>query len=132
MRSTVMRSTIVIVSVVALAACGSSNGNDTRASGSVDGAEVAVGVAPRPSGASGSLRDAVEVAAGAPGQASDAACALDRRTLEAAVEAYELLNGALPTSQQELLEAQVIRELSIRFEVDAAGAVIPAPAGPCA
>ena len=48
----------------------------------------------------GSIGDAVEVAAGAPGDAADAACTVDRQTLELAVETYELLNGALPSTSR--------------------------------
>jgi hypothetical protein len=101
------------------------------ASATVDGEAVAVGAAPLPAGGAGSLGDAVAVAAAAPGQASDTACTMDRQMLESAVEAYELLNGALPTNQQELLDAQMIREPSVRFEVSADGAVIASPGSPC-
>ena len=67
----------------------------------------------------------------APGDAGDAACTLDRQTLQSAVDTYELLNGALPTSQQDLLDAQMIRELSVRFEVSTGGDIVPAPGSPC-
>jgi hypothetical protein len=126
---------LVLVAVATLAACGSSDDSDGGASATMDGDAVAVGAAPLPGDGEGdgvgSLGDAVEVAAGAPGQASDAACTIDRQTLETAVETYELLNGALPASQQELLDARMIRELSVRFEVGPDGAVLPAAAGPC-
>ena len=136
------RSTAALVAaLLALAACGSSDGSDTDSGGAtVEGAEVAVGAAPAPAPATapdagdgvGSIGDAVEVAAGAPGEASDAACTVDRQTLESAVETYELLNGALPATQQELLDAQIIRELSVRYDITAAGAVVPAAGSPCA
>ena len=130
---------LLLVAVATLAACGTSSDADTStASASVDGDLVAVGAAPTPApppapigDGVGSLGDAVEVAAGAPGQASDAACAVDRQTLATAIEAYELLNGALPTSQQELLDAQVIRELSVRFDITPEGALVPGPGSPC-
>ena len=128
----------LVLVVVALAACGSSSGSDTSSDGAtVDGDEVAVGEAPAPvttpaSGDGvGSIGDAVEVAAGAPDDASAAACTIDRQTLESAVETYELLNGALPATQQELLDAQMIREPSVRYEITADGAVVPAPGSPC-
>jgi hypothetical protein len=122
---------LVLAAVATLAACGSSGDSVDEASATVDGEAVAVGAAPLPADAVGSLGDAVAVAAAAPGQASDAACTIDRQTLESAVEAYELLNGALPTSQQELLDTQMIREPSVRFEVSADGAVISSPGSPC-
>ncbi|HSP28397.1 MAG TPA: hypothetical protein VLN74_07595 [Ilumatobacteraceae bacterium] len=123
---------LVLAAVATLAACGSSDDSDTgAASADVDGEVVAVGPAPAPGDGVGSLGDAMEVAAAAPGQAADAACTLDRQTLAAAVEAYELLNGSLPASEQELLDAQMIREPSERFDVTADGALIPAPGSPC-
>jgi hypothetical protein len=134
----------LVAAVLALAACGSSSdsgsdGDTGSGAATVEGADVAVGAAPAPLPATapaagdgaGSIGDAVEVAAGAPGEASDAACTMDRQTLESAVETYELLNGALPTTQQELLDAQMIRELSVRFDVTADGLVTPAAGSPC-
>lgn len=122
----------VLAATAALAACGSSDDADsTGASATVDSAEVAVGDAPLPGDGVGSIGDAVEVAADAPGDAGDAACTLDRQTLQSAVDTYELLNGALPTSQQDLLDAQMIRELSVRFEVSTGGDIVPAPGSPC-
>ncbi len=123
---------LVLAAVATLGACGSSSDSDSDvASATVDGDLVAVGDAPLPGDGGGSLRDAMEVAAGAPGDAADAACTIDRQTLQVAVEAYELLNGTLPTTQQELLDAQMIRELSVRFEITAEGAVVAAPGSPC-
>jgi hypothetical protein len=128
----------LVLVVASLAACGSSSDGDTGSeSATIDGDVVAVGEAPMPATAPtsgdavGDLGDAVEVAAGAPGEADTAACTIDRQTLESAVETYELLNGSLPTTQQELLDAQFIRELSVRYDVTAEGAVVPAPGSPC-
>jgi hypothetical protein len=122
---------LVLVATATLAACGSSNDADSgSASAAIGNAEVAVGAAPLPA-ASGGIAEAVAVAAGAPGEAADAACTLDRQALEAAAETYELLNSAVPTSQQDLLDAQMIREPSIRFDISADGAVVPAPGSPC-
>ncbi len=124
---------LVLAATAALAACGSSDDADSTASSATnDAAEVAVGAAPLPGDGVGSIGDAIEVAAGALGDADDAACTIDLQTLESAVEVYEVLNGALPTSQQELLDAQMIREPSVRFEVSAEGVIVPAPGSPCA
>jgi hypothetical protein len=125
---------IALLAVATLAGCGSSNDGDTAASASVDGDVVSVGAAPAPpaqGGGAGSLGDAVEVAAGAIGDADLAACSADLQTIQTAVEAYELLNGALPTSQQELVDAQLIREPSVRFEISPEGAVVASPGSPC-
>jgi hypothetical protein len=99
---------------------------------------VGVGAAPAPvpptpadGGGAGGLGDAVEVAAGALGDADVAACTVDHQTIQTAVEAYELLNGALPASQQELVDAQLIREPSVRFEISPEGAVVASPGSPC-
>jgi len=127
---------IALIAVATLAGCGSSNGPDTAASASVDGDVVGVGVAPAPpvpgdGDAAGGIAGAVEVAAGALGDADVAACSVDHQTIQTAVEAYELLNGALPTSQQELVDAQLIREPSVRFEISPEGAVVASPGSPC-
>lgn len=129
---------LLLAVVATVAACGSSGDSDTgTASATVDGDVVAVGPAPAPlpgdgdAVGAGSLGDAMAVAAGAPDQAAAAACAVDRQTLEIAVETYGLLEGSLPTSQQDLVDAQMIRELSPNFEVGTDGVVITAPGSPC-
>jgi hypothetical protein len=130
---------VLVVVVATVGACGSSGtdpGAATRtdagtATANVDGDVVAVGAAPVPGDGVGSLGDAVEVAAGAPGQAVGVACSADRQTLETAIEAYELLTGSVPTSQQELVDAQMIRELSPNFDVGVDGALVPAPGSSC-
>jgi hypothetical protein len=124
---------IVLIAVAPLAGCGSSNDAGTASTASVDGAVVDVGAAPAPppSGGAGSIGDAVEVAAGALGNADVAACTTDQQTLQAAVEAYELLNGALPTGQQDLVDTQLLREASVRFEISPEGDVVASPGSPC-
>lgn len=123
---------LFVASTVAFAACGSSSESDSAAgSATVDGDVVAVGTAPLPAAGGGGIAGALEVAVGALGEADDVACTVDRQTLAAAVESYEILNGALPTSQQDLLDAQMIREWSVRFEISAEGAVVAAPGSPC-
>ena len=46
-------------------------------------------------------------------------------------ELYLALNGSLPPNQDALVEAQILRELSPRFEITAEGAIVPAPGSPC-
>ena len=127
---------IVSIAVAVLAGCGSSNGADRAASANVDGDVVSVGAAPAPpapgdDAGAGGIGGAVEVAAGALGDADVAACSVDHETIQTAVDAYELLNGALPASQQELVDAQLIRESSVRFEISPEGAVVASPGSPC-
>lgn len=123
---------LVLAAVATFAACGSSDDAGTGTGSPTDGgAVVAVGPAPVPGDDAGSLGGAMEVAAAAPGQATGAACAIDRQTLETAIEAYELLNGSRPTSEQELVDAQMIRELSANFDVSADGALVTASGSAC-
>jgi hypothetical protein len=112
MRRRLQRPTIGLTVLVALAtttvACGSSDGES-------DG-----------------LRGAMEVAASAPAAASSAACDLDRSTLTTAIELFVALNGEPPTSEQDLLDAQMIVEPTENYDIDADGQIV-APAGsPCA
>jgi hypothetical protein len=130
---------IVSIAVATLAGCDASNDTDTSAaSGNVGGDVVGVGAAPAPpppapsDGANaGGIAGAVGAAAGALDDADVAACSIDHQTIQAAVETYELLNGVLPASQQELVEAQLIREPSVRFEISPEGAVVASPGSPC-
>jgi hypothetical protein len=123
--------TLAVAGLVALtSACGSDAGSDPAPVD--DATPTTVATAGGGAGdAVGSVGDAVQVAAGAPGQASDAACAADRQTLETAAELYLGLNGVLPPSQAALVDAQLIRELSSRFEIAPDGAIVAAPGSPC-
>ncbi len=84
-----------------------------------------------PSNQGGGIGDAIEVVAEAPGQADDAACAIEVQTLTTASEAFYALNGGEPTSQDDLFEAGLIREPSPWFEIGPDGVIVPAPASPC-
>ena len=77
------------------------------------------------------IGDAVEVAVGALAGADAAACDLDRRALEDASELYLVLDGSLPPTQSALVEAQILREPSARFEITAEGVIVPGPGSPC-
>jgi hypothetical protein len=115
-------------------ACGSSS-NDAGDSPSptiVAATSPVVGpTSSAPAGEVGSIGDAVEVAAGAPAQANGAACVTDRQTLETATEMYLTLNGAEPASQNDLLDAGLIKEPSPRFEITTEGVIVPAAGSPC-
>jgi hypothetical protein len=79
---------------------------------------------------SNGIGDAIEVAAAAPAEATGEACAIERRTLATAVEAFWAMNGVPPTSQDELV-GSFLREASQGFEIGAEGAVEAIPGGPC-
>jgi hypothetical protein len=132
-------SALILGLALLVAACGSSS-NDAGSNDAGDSASptnvpaTSAVVAPSssaPAGQIGSIGDAVEVAAGAPAQANDAACVADRQTLEAAAEMYLTLNGVEPASQNDLLDAGLIKELSPRFEITPDGVLVPAPGSPC-
>ena len=137
-RSVVRRPILVLaVALVGLgSACGSS---DTASSVQASSNTVAVpadtemvAVTTDPPAQVGSVGDAIEVAAGAPAKAEDAACNLDLQSLQDASEMYLALTGTLPTSQDDLIGAQLVQERSVRFEISAEGDIVPAPGSPCA
>jgi|GEM_PF-3483376 len=127
------RLVVLLVTVTAaLAACGSSGGSDSVAgSATVDGAVVAVGAAPLPGDAVGSIGDAVEVAAGAPAQVNAAACDVDRQTIETADELFYVTTGADPTSEQNLVDAGILQDVTVGRDLAADGSIVPAPGGAC-
>ena len=139
-RRLIARLVVVLVTVTAaLTACGSSDDSDSVASSAtVDGTVVAVGTAPLPgdavgsvNDAVGSISDAVEVAAGAPAQAEAAACGVDRQTIETAVELFAATTGAAPTSEQDLVDAGILHDVTAGWDLAADGSIVPAPGGAC-
>jgi hypothetical protein len=80
----------------------------------------------------GSIGDAVEVAAGAPGDAGTVACTTTEQTLTMAADAFLALEGIAPPDQQALVDAGLVREPSPWFEISVDGVVVPAAGGPCA
>ncbi len=130
-RSVVRRPILVLaIALVGLgSACGSS---DTASSNTVGPADAAVAATTAPQSQGGGIGAAIKVAAGAPAKARDAACILDLQSLQGASELYLTLNGTLPTSQDDLIDAQLIQERSVRFEISAEGDIVPAPGSPCA
>lgn len=123
---------VALVAAASIAGCGGSDSSSSPAGSAVASETVvAVGDAPLPGDGVGSLGDAVAVVAAAPGQADAVACDVDRTTMQTATDAYEVLNGALPTSEDDLVTGQLIREPSPRFDITADGLIVPAPGGPC-
>ena len=117
--------------VVAAAACGGSDGSGNGAPPAAPATGEVTDTPATTASSSGGVRGAIEVMAAAPGQADDAACAADRQTLTTAAEVFLVTHGSLPTSQQELVDAKVLTELSPRFEITSAGEIVPAPGSAC-
>jgi hypothetical protein len=78
------------------------------------------------------LRGAMQVAASAPAAASSAGCDLDRSTLATAIELFVALNGEPPTSEQDLVDAQMIVEPTENYDIDADGEIVAPTGSPCA
>jgi hypothetical protein len=133
-RSVVHRPILVLaVALVGLgAACGSSDGMSSDTAATLAGPQdTAAAVTTAPPTQVGSIGDAIEVAAGAPAMAQDAACTIDLQSLQGASEMYLTLNGTMPASQDDLIDAQLIQERSIRFDISAEGDIVPVPGSPC-
>lgn len=62
-------------------------------------------------------------------EASALMCQQDKATLLQAIEAYTLLEGAPPQESQ--LAPDYLREESTLYDLDATGAVVPAPGSTC-
>ena len=58
-------------------------------------------------------------------------CSSERATLEVAVEAYVAQEGTPPPGEQALVDAGFVRTLIDAYDLDAAGAVVPAADSPC-
>ncbi len=118
----------LIAGAVLASGCGSSSGtsNADAAVAEIDDAAATTEPPPR-----GGVAGAVEVAVSALDGADTVACDLDHRMLADASEMYLALNGALPGSQSDLVDAQLLTELSPRFEITTDGLIVPATGSPC-
>lgn len=127
-------SVVVLGLALLVSACGSSpRGSDQSGLASPPDASTGVQTpaTSSPSNQGGGIGAAIKVIAEAPGQADDAACAIEVQTLTTASEAFYTLTGGEPTSQDDLFEAGLIRETSPWFEIGPDGVIVPAPASPC-
>jgi competence protein ComGC len=57
-------------------------------------------------------------------------CAVDRRTLEVAIEAYTLQFGSPPDNEQQLVDAEMLRTRSESYDV-VYGEIVPGDGSPC-
>jgi hypothetical protein len=58
-------------------------------------------------------------------------CNADRRTLEVAAEAYSAQFGEWPVDEKDLVATGMLRTVSPAYDLEADGAVVPAPGGGC-
>ena len=75
--------------------------------------------------------DVAEVGVTAIAQADVLACQSDRTLLETAVDAYDLMQGARPTSDADLVAAGLLREESSLWDVTPDGSIVAAPDSGC-
>jgi hypothetical protein len=64
-------------------------------------------------------------------QVSSQVCGVERRTIELAVEAFYAIEGRYPTTERELVDAQVLREEVTSYDVAPDGVITPAPGSTC-
>jgi hypothetical protein len=125
-------SVLVLGLALVASACGSpARDSDDSGRASVPDATIGAATPTTSAGQGGGIGGAIKVIAEAPGQANDAACAIEVQTLTTASEAFHVLNGAEPTSQNDLLDAGLIKEPSPWFEITPDGVLVPAPGSPC-
>jgi hypothetical protein len=58
-------------------------------------------------------------------------CATDKGTLETAIEVFVTMNPGVTVSEQALVDAHLLKTTSQVWDVDAAGALVPAPGSGC-
>ena len=79
----------------------------------------------------GSVAEQVDDGLTAVPVANDLACGTDRQTFELALQAFEAITGAAPTAEADLVTQGLLREESARYDLDPAGAIVPAPGSGC-
>ncbi len=60
------------------------------------------------------------------------ACDAERTTLQTAIEAFTLLEGAPPAAESDLVTEGYVKQLSALFDLDASGTLVPASGSTCA
>ena len=129
------RRTAIIAMLIAsplFVACGSS-GDDSGSAGASATPLVATDTPPTTvagDSSGGGVAGALIAGAGGIDDATSASCDINRQVLENAVLAFQAVNGADPTTQDELV-GQFVVETVPAFEIAADATVQPLPDGPC-
>ncbi len=79
----------------------------------------------------GSVADQIEEGVAAVPVANQTTCEIERTTLATAFEAYAALTGAPPVSETDLVTQGLLRTEVQAYDLDATGAVVPAPGSTC-
>ncbi|MFN6121571.1 MAG: hypothetical protein ACK5CE_18330 [Actinomycetes bacterium] len=79
----------------------------------------------------GSVAEQVDEGLTAVPVANGVACDTDRQTFQLAIEAFTAMTGAPPAAEADLVTQGLLREESARYDLDPAGAIVPAPGSGC-
>ena len=79
----------------------------------------------------GSVAEQIEDGVEAVPVANQAVCDIERTTLATAVDAYVAITGAAPMSEADLVTEGILRTEVQAYDVDASGAIVPAPGSTC-
>ncbi len=79
----------------------------------------------------GSVTDQVQQGIEAVPVANETICDIERTTMMTAFDAFEALTGAAPTSEKDLVAQGILRAEVPSYDLDATGAIVPAPGSSC-
>ena len=79
----------------------------------------------------GSVADQIEDGVAAVPVANQTVCDIERTTLATALDAYVAITGAAPMSEADLVTEGLLRTEVQAYDVDATGAIVPAPGSTC-
>ena len=77
------------------------------------------------------MADQIEDGVAAVPVANETVCDIERTTLAMALDAYVAFTGAAPMSEADLVTEGLLRTEVQAYDVDAAGAIVPAPGSTC-
>ena len=79
----------------------------------------------------GSVAEQIEDGVAAVPVANQTVCDIERTTLATAVDAYVAITGAAPMTESDLVTEGILRTEVQAYDVDASGAIVPAPGSTC-
>jgi hypothetical protein len=115
----------VAAGTLLLATCGLAACADGEAAKQVSDAVDMVDVTAAPGGTAAPDQGIVQ-------QSNAAVCAVERKTLEIALEAYYAMNGSYPTVESDLVTSGLLREESVGLDIAPDGVIVVAPGTGCA